>query len=37
MARWKGWNARRLQAKQAGQPFTEPEPELEFEIDSTRK
>ena len=26
MALWKGWNARRLQAKQAGRPFTEPEP-----------
>lgn len=26
MAFWKGWNARRKQAEQAGQPFNEPEP-----------
>ena len=26
MAFWKGWNARRKQAEQAGRPFTEPEP-----------
>lgn len=26
---WREWNARRKQAEQAGQPFTEPEPELD--------
>lgn len=39
LALWRGWNARRLQAKSAGQPFTEPEPgsELEIGIPTTRK
>ena len=29
LARWREWNARRKQAERAGQPFTEPEPELD--------
>ena len=28
-ARWREWNDRRKQAERAGQPFTEPEPELD--------
>ena len=39
LTRWRDWNARRQQAEQAGQPFTEPEPGLDIETETgnTRK
>ncbi len=37
LSQWRNWNARRQQAEQAGQPFTEPEPGSDIDIVDARK